>query len=446
MTTGVATRSWVTMTCLMVSSLLTGVACAPVVYQQPPAAAPAPGATAAAAPAPGPGLNQPPPPPGAEQRALELESSEPNSVRPAAAATPELRHAMGLYARRIAVTIGVDAYQPPLPPLKAAVSDAERMADLFRAMGFDQVVSIADNLATRSGILTLLEQKVASTAGPNDLVVVFFAGHGVTVGERGFIMPQDATSEAAKSGISVQQLKESALRMKAKHVLYLTDACFSGSMFRKSATTENTNTLAYWESAGGNRIVQIVTAGKANETVLEAGGWGAFTRAVHGGVQGPADTNQDLVVTIEELAEYVTSQVVSSTGSHQHPQWGNIEGRGTILLWDGRRVPTEVRTVEIPRELVVGFEDELRKVHELMDRQEYKPAERAVRNLGLRSADPEFNLLLAEIYVGQDALGNASLVETELQRVEAHAGLTDNQKQRVVEARTALERARRNKY
>jgi hypothetical protein len=445
MTTGATTRTWIGTAGLVVGGVL-ALGCTPVVYQQPAAAAPTTGAAAPAATIPGPGLNPPPPPAGAAERALELESTESRAVKPAAAATPELRHAMGLYARRIAVTIGVDAYQPPLPPLRAAVSDAQRMAALFRAMGFDQVIGIADTEATRSGILALLEQRVASTAGPNDLVVVFFAGHGVTIGERGFILPQDATSEPEKTGISVQQLKESALRMKAKHVLYLTDACFSGSMFRRSATTENTNALAYWESAGRNRIVQIMTAGNPNETVLEAGGWGAFTRALHGGVQGAADSNRDLVVTIQELAEYVTTQVVSSTQNHQHPQWGNIEGRGTILLWDERRVPTEARTAKIPREVVVGFEDDLQKIHDLMDRQEYQPAERAVRNLGLRSANPEFNLLLAEIYVGQDALGNASLVETELQRVEGHAGLTDHQKQRVVQIRTAVERARRNKY
>lgn len=419
---------------------------APAPAVAPPAPQPAAPATVAEPPATvTEQLVQAPPPPGGA-RALELAGPGHSTVQPAAAATPELRRALALYARRIAVTIGVDDYRAPLARLSAAVSDAERTAELFRLMGFDEVLSIADAQATRTGILELLEQRVAVRAGPNDLVVVFFAGHGTTVGGRGFIMPQDGTGEPTKSGISVQELKETALRMKAKHVLFLMDACFSGSMFTRAATTENTNALAYWESAAGKRVVQIITAGGADETVLETDGWGAFTRALHEGLAGPADLNGDLVVTVDELAGHVTTQVEGATRAQQHPQWGNVEGRGTILLWDARRVPTEARVERIPRELIKGLEDDLRQIHELMDQKDFRPAERAVRDLGVHQSNPELNLLLAEIYAGQDALGNASLVEAELKRVEGQPGLTENQRRRIVATRTAVERARRDRY
>ena len=72
-------------------------------------------------------------------------------------------------------------------------------------------------------------------------------------------------------------------------------------------------------------------------------------------------------VTVEELASYANREVIVTTNGHQHPQWGNVEGRGTILLWDARRVPTEARARRIPREMVAGFEADLAKIHELMD-------------------------------------------------------------------------------
>jgi hypothetical protein len=361
--------------------------------------------------------------------------------------TPALELAVRQYARRLAVTVGINAYHDPIPALSAAVSDAEHMATLLRALGFDSVLSVSDAQANRAGLLDLLEQKVPLEAGPNDLVVVFFAGHGATVGNDGYILPQDATRDIVRSGISVQRLKESSLRMKAKHVLYLLDACFSGSMLRRVAVGTDTNSLAYWQQAGGERVVQILTGGGANETTSEAQGWGLFTRALYQGLQGAADANGDVILTLEELAAYSDAQVVAGSGGRQHPQWGNIEGAGTVLLWDARRLPDSARTERISRELLPGLEEPLRAIHDLMDRGEWKAAERAVRDLAVRTRDPELNLLLSEIYVGQDALGNAALAETELVRVEQEKNrLTEGQLRRLLRARERLERARRHSY
>ena len=54
------------------------------------------------------------------------------------------------------------------------------MAALLKEIGFDEVLELYDEDATRQGILTLLGERAPRIAGPEDLVVIFFAGHGQT--------------------------------------------------------------------------------------------------------------------------------------------------------------------------------------------------------------------------------------------------------------------------
>lgn len=354
--------------------------------------------------------------------------------------TRELQFAMSRYARRIAVTIGIDRYAAH-PQLRYAVSDARRIGALLRDHGFEVVSILENDQATRAGILELLNHQLPTQVGPKDLVVVFFAGHGATVGDMGYVLPIDTSADITHSAISVQELKNSALHWRNKHTLFLIDACFSGAMFRKPPADLNRNQLAYWEALDEQRLVEILTAGNANETVAEVDGWGTFTRALHSGLGGAADADRDGIVTGRELAEHTIREVRSQTNDRQHPQWGVAEGSGTVRMWDGRRVPK--RPERVTRGLIMpGSEDKLLQVHQQMDAHEWNRAERILRQLGLQKRHPVVNLTLAELYLRQDALGNEALVEQELRAAEQQS-LDSEQQRASTEIRARLQRAQR---
>jgi hypothetical protein len=364
-------------------------------------------------------------------------------VTPLARTTPATDYAQQHYAHRVAVTIGINAYtEHPWPRLGAAVTDAQHMAALFRAMGFDRVESMEDDAATRDGILDLLEHQLPLMAGAGDLVVVFFAGHGATAAGQGYIVPRDADHDLAGTAIPVERLKGSTLHLRVRHTLFLIDACFSGGMLHRNPV-DRANDLAYWEAAAQDRVVQILTAGTADELVQESNGWGRFTRAVHAGLAGAADRNQDGVVTTEELAIYTDDRVQRDTQRRQHPQWGTMEGSGTALLLDIRRLP---RTAQLapprPRPVVRGLEAPLGRIHTLMARREWAQAEKLLRDLMVDRTSCELSLLLAEVYVEADTLGNASLIDTELRHV-AEGAATVEQQRRMLDLRARLDKARR---
>src|SRR5205085_7051601 len=135
---------------------------------------------------------------------------------------------------------------------------------------------------------------------------------------------------------------------------------------------------------------------------------------------GGADASKDGVVTTEEIAAFVDGGVTRATKGAQDPQWGAMEGTGTILMWDVRRLPAEARPQKATlRALVPGLEEELKQVHAFMAKKEWAEAEKRIRDLSLKKSYVELNLLLAEVYLGADALGNAALIEAELKRAES---------------------------
>lgn len=366
-----------------------------------------------------------------------------SEVTPLTRTTPATNYAQRHYANRIAVTIGINTYTgPPWSRLKAAVADAQHMAALFRAMGFDRVESLEDEAATRDGILDLMEHQLPLMTGERDLVVIFFAGHGATSGGQGYIVPRDAGYDIERTAIAVQRLKESVLRMRVRHTIFLMDACFSGTMLRR-AEIDETNKLAYWEAAAEDRVVQIPTAGRADELARETNDWGYFTRAIHKGLAGAADRNQDGVVTTEELAIYTDDRMRHEVKGRQHPQWGTMEGSGTALFLDIRRLPRGAQlTVSRRRPLIRDLEAPLGRIHALMEHHDWAQAEKLLRDLTVDHADIELRLLLAEVYVEQDTLGYASLIDAELRRV-AEGDATSEQQQRMLELRARLDKARR---
>src|SRR5437763_1436007 len=100
------------------------------------------------------------------------------------------------YRQRLALAIGIDKYSF-IARLGYAVADAQAVANLLRdELGFDQVKILCDEQATRAGILRAVEDSFADTS-PEDALVIFFAGHGLTRRfpsglERGYLAPCDA--------------------------------------------------------------------------------------------------------------------------------------------------------------------------------------------------------------------------------------------------------------
>lgn len=174
------------------------------------------------------------------------------------------------------LAIGIDSYQH-WPTLKTAANDAAEISKtLHDQYGFDepQVVTLLDNQATRQRIIQSLRE-LAKTVGPDDSVLVFYAGHGNLddVTGTGFWIPVEADPDDQSTWISNNDVKSLVRAMKARHVLLVSDSCFAGDFFRGNRGGLPAITDEYIRSAFGKLSRQAITSG-ALEPVADEGSEG----------------------------------------------------------------------------------------------------------------------------------------------------------------------------
>ena len=114
--------------------------------------------------------------------------------------------------------------------------------DLLPSLGDPHLTMLLDGDATRERILKTIAE-VGAQAKPEDAVVVFFAGHGVAVGDRYYLLPQDFDfagtpsqllaqhgTSLERSAISDVDLRTALSHEEAAVAALILDACQSGEL------------------------------------------------------------------------------------------------------------------------------------------------------------------------------------------------------------------------
>jgi len=219
-----------------------------------------------------------------------------------------------------AVVIGVSTYNH-MPTLRFTDDDAYRMYAFLKspeggALSDDRLRVLVDEDATRHNILTNLKE-VFSRAGSNDLVLLYFSGHGL----QGSFLPIDF--DGFNNKILHEEINQIFLNSRAKYKICIADACHSGSLLALKGTTSAQNALEkyYATLAQAAPGTALILSSKSNETSLESSGLrqGVFSHFLIRGLKGEADNNFDKIVTIQELYNYTESNVRSYTGNRQSP-------------------------------------------------------------------------------------------------------------------------------
>lgn len=234
------------------------------------------------------------------------------------------------YANSYAVVIGINDYQK-WPKLQYAVQDAKAIRDtLVNRFGFDgaRVFTLTNGDATRNNILALFHDKLAEAKlRKDDRIFVFFAGHGATRQlssgrSLGYIIPVDSDpQQVSVDAIPMTDLQNIAESLDAKHLLFVMDACYSGT-----GLTRGGGTTAFLRDNARRIGRQMLTAGGADQMVADGGpnGHSVFTWTLLQALGGKADLNGDGMITATELAAYVAPAV--SSVSQQTPAFGSLPG------------------------------------------------------------------------------------------------------------------------
>jgi len=169
--------------------------------------------------------------------------------------------------------IGIDQYSGEWPMLKNAVNDAKGVAELLSSKyTFHYMKTLYDKEATRDKILSEFEY-LLETVKANDNVLIYYSGHGEYVEnmDKGFWVPVDAAAKSISKYISNEDIRAFLTGIKSKHTLLVTDACFSGDIFRgKTMTIPYENSTKYYSKMYSLSSRKAITSGGV-EPVMDKG-------------------------------------------------------------------------------------------------------------------------------------------------------------------------------
>jgi tetratricopeptide (TPR) repeat protein/uncharacterized caspase-like protein len=259
--------------------------------------------------------------------------------------------------RSYALVIGVASYKnlPSTAQLEYPNRDAEDVyTTLISAEGgqfpAENVHKLINEKATIANVRQELEVWLPSVTKDDDRVLIYFAGHGFVSGGKGYLAPYDVDIH----NINATAYPMDALgadigsKIKGKWKVLITDACHSGAITPQADSSSDRATLNS-TLLDLQKSLFSLTASRDREQSFESANWGGghgiFTYYVIKGLEGEADTNGDGVVSADELAEYVHTNVRLATQAQQNPtsERGSFDP-DMVLAYN----PTHVKAANLP--------------------------------------------------------------------------------------------------
>jgi len=240
-------------------------------------------------------------------------------VRDGSERAPELAHLWGI-ERKIALLIGVEEYQDPIPRLGSPLKDIAEIGRLYREQFGYEVRALAN--ADKASIVREINRLILETSA-NDSVVVFYAGHGHVVEKtgRGYWIPGKAGGEEPTQWISNSDIAKMLANIPARQVLLVSDSCYSGTLTREGKV-EKSEVLPDPRAVLERRSVTVLSSG-GDEPVADAGKDGHSVFAWHFlRTLGRVAQWSNGVDIYERLAEAVQLDFP------QQPQYGAALGAG----------------------------------------------------------------------------------------------------------------------
>jgi len=234
-------------------------------------------------------------------------------------------------APRFALVIGNGSY--PDQPLANPVNDANLMADTLATLGF--TVSRHLNLTQKEMRRAIRDfGDELAKAGGNAISLIFYAGHGLQVNGRNYLIPVDANIQAERD-VSVEAVAADAMLSMLAFSdtslnIVILDACRNNPYQRGFRSTAGRG-LARMDAPSGTILAYATAPGQ-----IAADGDGRnspYTRALVRSMNQPG-------APIEEVFKRVRIEVMDRSNGNQVP-WESSSLTGDFYFTDGGQPETD---------------------------------------------------------------------------------------------------------
>ncbi len=238
--------------------------------------------------------------------------------------------------KRLALLVGVNtAADESWPPLRYAASDALEFAQVLVDPGggrFEAETLTTPATTTKLSLLQALDRLKQRNTSPNDVVVVYFSGHGTldrnAKGEyERYLVAEDTRRDQVRAtGLSVEELRERFEQLPSRRKALILASCHSGT--GKSVLPPDIEKEL--EGTKGPPPKPLDQVSKAVMTLSAAARGQAarederlqhdiYTHFLLEALRGRKDRNHDGAVSAEEAHDYARTRTYYFTGGKQTP-------------------------------------------------------------------------------------------------------------------------------
>ena len=269
---------------------------------------------------------------------------------------------------RRALIVANDTYDhASFAQLRAPAADAEALADVLGDPdigGF--TVAVVHNEPSYE-VQTRIEDVFADSR-PDDLLLLHFSGHGVKsdTGELFVAARNTRPDRLASTAVSADFIQRCMKTSRARSIVLFLDCCYGGA-FGQGVAVRAAGPVNVMESfpagrLGGGRGRAVISASSAMEYAFEGTALAAderakpsvFTSAVVEGLRtGEADRDEDGLVSLDELYDYVFDRVRAENPKQTPGR--DVEMTGDLYLARSRR--RRLRPQPIPEAIAAALRE-----------------------------------------------------------------------------------------
>lgn len=251
------------------------------------------------------------------------------------------------FAHSLGLVIGINRYVNGIPPLRSAVNDARRLADVLASAHGYRIQMLLDENASGAELERHLTETLPRQLGASDRLLIYFAGHGLADdgddGPAGFLVPQDARRADVATLLAMTSVNEWLSALPCRHLLLILDCCFAGAF--RWATTRQLRVARLtlyrerYERFVRDAAWQVITSAASDQTAADIaarfgerhddGQHSPFALALFDALAGKADlvsaqtdvqqAHGDGVITATELYLYLRERVELDGAKRQTP-------------------------------------------------------------------------------------------------------------------------------
>jgi hypothetical protein len=258
---------------------------------------------------------------------------------------------------RSALIVASDDYtDTALRRLRAPATDAQALAGVLQDPGIGGF-EVRTLLNEPAHVVNLAVEEFFTDRRPDDLLLMHFSCHGIKDegGELHFAMADTLLRRLGSTAVAAEFVNRRMGRSRSRRIVLLLDCCYAGA-FERGMTARAGGGVGL-EAQFGGRGRAVITASSAMEYAFEgdelsdtgAVAPSVFTSAlVEGLMSGEADRDQDGLVGLDELYDYVYDRVRMAT-PHQTPGKWTFGVEGELVI--ARRARPVTVPSPLPREV-----------------------------------------------------------------------------------------------